>query len=234
VTGPARAAQIYYADRRALSGAAVAALVTAEDRQRVAPTMHARRSAEYLAGRALLRHALARHTGRDAASFRIDTSADGKPSCVDGPALSVSHSGDILICALSDAGAVGIDVETGVPRDVGAVAERYFTQAEARWLAADPEPRFRMLWVLKEAYLKALGVGLAGGLSALECRIEPPAVVARTAAGTAVPQLALLQGKGYCVGVASLAAARLEVAMQYAALDGSADALGPLALLART
>ena len=52
-----------------------------------------------------------------------------------------------------------------------------------------------MLWVLKEAYLKALGSGLAGGLSSLECRIEPPAVVARTADGAAVPQLALLAGQ---------------------------------------
>ena len=234
VTGSARAAQIYYADRRTLSAAVVAALVTAEDRQRLAPGMHARRSAEYLAGRALLRHALARHTGRDAASFRIDTSADGKPSCVDGPALSVSHSGDLLVCVLADSGAVGVDVETGVPRELATVAERYFTQEEARWLAADPQARFRMLWVLKEAYLKALGVGLAGGLSALECRIEPPAVVARTAAGAAVPQLALLQGRGCCIGVASLAATRLELNVQYAALDGDTDALGPFALLART
>jgi phosphopantetheinyl transferase len=88
--------------------------------------------------------------------------------------------------------------------------------------------------VLKEAYLKALGVGLAGGLSSLECRIEPPAVVARTAEGIAAPQLALLQGQGCCVGVASLAATRLELDVQPAALDGGADALGPFALLART
>jgi phosphopantetheinyl transferase len=53
------------------------------------------------------------------------------------------------------------------------MAQRYFTPAEARWLAGDPEPRVRMLWVLKEAYLKALGVGLAERLSSLECRVEP-------------------------------------------------------------
>jgi 4'-phosphopantetheinyl transferase len=234
VTGTARVAEIYYADRRALSDAAVAALVTAEDRQRAALAMHPRRKAEYLAGRALLRHALAEHTGREAASFRIETSADGKPCCADGPALSVSHSGEIVVCALADGAAVGVDVETGTPRELAAVAARYFTPAEARWLAADPEPRFRMLWVLKEAYLKALGVGLAGGLHSLECRIEPPSIVARATGGAAAPQLALLQGNGCSVGVASLAPAPLELTAKHAALDGGGDAVGPLELLATT
>jgi len=234
VTGRAGAVELYYTDRRTLEGAAVAALVTAEDRQRVVATMHARRSAEYLAGRALLRHALAQHTGRHAASLRIETASDGKPYCVDGPALSVAHSGDILVCALADLEALGVDVETRTPRELAAVAERCFTTAEARWLAAEPEQRFRMLWVLKESYLKALGVGLAGGLTSLECRIEPPAIVARTADGAAVPQLALLRGNGCYVGVASLAATRLELKIQCVALDGGADAVGPLELLART
>jgi 4'-phosphopantetheinyl transferase len=234
VTGRAGAVELYYTDRRTLDGAAVAALVTAEDRQRVVATMHPRRSAEFLAGRALLRHALAQSTGRHAASFRIETTSDGKPHCVDGPALSIAHSGDVVVCALADVGALGVDVETRAPRALAAVAERFFTAAEARWLAAEPEQRFRMLWVLKEAYLKALGVGLAGGLSSLECRIEPPAIVARTADGIAAPQLVLLQGQGCCVGVASLAATRLELTAQHAALAGGADALGPFALLART
>ncbi|HUQ53146.1 MAG TPA: 4'-phosphopantetheinyl transferase superfamily protein [Gammaproteobacteria bacterium] len=234
---------VYYADRRALPAAAVEALVTAEDRQRVTGTMHPRRTAEYLASRALLRHSLARHTARSAAELRIETSADGKPSCVGGPEVSVSHSGDIVMCALAAAGAVGVDVETAGPRSVAAVAERFFTAAEARWVAAQPEPRFRQLWVLKEAYLKALGVGLAGGLSSLECRVELPSIVARVAGAPlrglpggegGAPQLALLQGKGCSVGVASLAATPLELVLEHVALDGSADAVGPLALLART
>jgi 4'-phosphopantetheinyl transferase len=225
---------LHYADRRTLSTDAVAALVTAEDRQRVGVAMHPRRSAEYLAGRALLRRALALYTGKQAASFRLETSGDGKPSCVDGPAVSVSHSGDFIVCALADVQAVGVDVETGTPRQLGPVAERYFTPAEARWVAADPEPRFRMLWVLKEAYLKCSGLGLAGGLSSLECDIEPPAIVARLAAGTAAPQLALLQSRGCHLGVAAIAAAPLEIVVHHTPLDGGADELGPLELVART
>jgi phosphopantetheinyl transferase len=91
-----------------------------------------------------------------------------------------------------------------------------------------------MLWVLKEAYLKALGIGLAGGLRSLECRIEPPTVVARTAAGTATPQLAVLQGNGCCIGVASLVTTRMDLQTQHAAFGGGADTIGPLEVLATT
>jgi phosphopantetheinyl transferase len=234
VTGSDRAVHVYYADRRMLSDATISALVTVEDRQRLAAAMHARRRAEYLAGRALLRHALAHCTGKNAASFRIEVAVDGKPECIGGPAISLSHSGDFLVCALAAAGPIGIDVEIDGPRrSLAAIAERFFTPAEAQWLAADPVPRFRMLWVLKEAYLKALGSGLAGGLDSLECAIEPPVVVAR-AAGAATPQLLLLAGQGCHVGVAALGAPRVALEVRRLADDATVDALGPLSVVART
>lgn len=237
MTRTAGAVRIYYADRRAFAAEAAAALVTAEDRQRLSESMHPRRRAEFLAGRALLRAALARHTGRPATSFRIVTSDNGKPECVGGPSISVSHSGDLLVCALADVLAVGVDVETKTPRaPPTAIAERYYTAAEARWLAADPERRFRMLWVLKEAYLKALGVGLAGGLNALECRVEPPLLVAIASDGTTAPQLALLEGRDCHVGVAALGAPRaIAIDVQRMALDDRVeDAVGSLRLVATT
>ena len=90
---------------------------------------------------------------------------------------------------------MGVDVETGHARATQDIAERFFTPAEVRWLAEDSAPRFRLLWVLKEAYLKAVGVGITGGLDSLDCRIEPPLIVARTVKGAA-PQLALAQPAG--------------------------------------
>jgi 4'-phosphopantetheinyl transferase len=62
---------------------------------------------------------------------------------------------------------VGIDIERA-GRARLAVAERYFSAAEAaqlRELPPEAQPRrFVQLWTLKEAYLKATGTGLAGGL----------------------------------------------------------------------
>ena len=37
-----------------------------------------------------------------------------------------------------------------------------------------------MLWVLKEAWLKATGTGIAGGLSSLQCHVTPPQIEACT------------------------------------------------------
>ncbi len=224
---------LYYAERYTLNDH-VAAFVTPEDRQRITPAMAPRRRAEYLAGRALLRHAIAEHTGREAASLRIEVSATGKPECLDGPQISVSHSGATLVCALADV-AVGVDVETAPPRDIQGIAERYFTPAEVHWVAAHPAQRFCMLWVLKEAYLKALGVGLAGGLDSLECRITPPVIVARTVNGSSLPQLKLLGREGSFVGIATLGSAGpIEVVLHRFAGDERAGALSALESIATT
>ncbi|HEY9183050.1 MAG TPA: 4'-phosphopantetheinyl transferase superfamily protein [Gammaproteobacteria bacterium] len=235
MTGAARAIHIHYTDRRALPDEVVDAFVTAEDRQRVSAEMHARRRSEFLAGRALLRHALACHTGRHASSLRIRVTTDGKPECVDGPAISVAHSSDLVCCAIAERGSIGVDVETGRRRlGVAALAQRYFTSAEARWVDAEPEQRFRMLWVLKEAYLKALGVGLAGGLGTLECRIEPPVIEPRVARGGDAPRLSLWAGADCHLAVASLGVPPSELAIKRWAPAGEPDAFGPLAMVART
>ena len=199
-----RSIHIYYADRRQLSDALVAAWVTDDDQRRLTPGMRERRRSEYLAARALLRYAIARHGGAEDRRLPIVATTDGKPQRIAGLEISVSHSGDIAACAVATeaGGAIGIDIETTERTEGAPIAQRYFTPAEALWVGVDPDARFRQLWVLKEAYLKMLGVGLAGGLDSLECRIEATTIVARVASG-AVPQLALLAGSGCYLGVAS-------------------------------
>ena len=135
------------------------------------------RRQQFIASRALLRALLADHTGRPAASFELLADERGKPNCVDGPAVSISHSGDIVACAVCDAGDIGVDVEFArQSRDVDAIARRYFHPEEAEWLAGQPADRFYMLWVLKEAWLKATGTGIAGGFDRLRCRVTPPRI----------------------------------------------------------
>jgi phosphopantetheinyl transferase len=90
-----------------------------------------------------------------------------------------------------------------------------------------------MLWVLKEAYLKALGLGLAGGLATLECRIEPPAIVASVADGPA-PRLALWSAQGCYVGLAVTASPPVAVSVERFAPAGARDSFGPLMAIAAT
>lgn len=81
---------------------------------------------------------------------------------------SASSSGGLAALAIADR-RVGFDLEADVehPR-WERIAARFFSAAERREVAGSPR-RFLELWTLKEAYLKALGVGLPGGLRALEC-----------------------------------------------------------------
>ncbi len=91
-----------------------------------------------------------------------------------------------------------------------------------------------MLWVLKEAYLKALGVGLAGGLGSLECRIEPPSIDARVAAGAPAPNLGLYSARGCYLGVASLDPPPRAISVASWIPTGAEDALGPFERIAAT
>ncbi len=133
------------------------------------------RRQQYIASRAMLRALLAEHTGAPATSFELAADERGKPVCVGGPGVSISHGGDIVACAVVDAGEVGIDVEfPGRPRNISGIADRYFSAEEAEWLATRTPDHFYMLWVLKEAWLKATGTGIAGGLDKLRCIVAPP------------------------------------------------------------
>ena len=91
--------------------------------------------------------------------------AQGKPYLPDRPGVhfSLSHSGDYVLCALSDS-ELGCDVETPRRCDL-ALASRFFHAEEAAWLFSLPQAEqkaaFLRLWTLKESYIKALGLGLA-------------------------------------------------------------------------
>ncbi len=56
------------------------------------------------------------------------------------------------------------------------LARAYDARTEEEWRAVTESPaRFLEFWTLKEAYLKALGLGLPGGLRSLDCTGLAPA-----------------------------------------------------------
>ncbi len=85
---------------------------------------------------------------------------NGKPFLPDGPFFSLSHSGSIAACAISDA-ELGLDVQFlhACSEDF---VKRFFTASEHEHIinADDKDYAFTMLWSLKESYLKAVGTGL--------------------------------------------------------------------------
>lgn len=92
--------------------------------------------------------------------------SSGRPY-VDGVAVSISHSRELVAVAASLTGPVGVDIEDVYPREVSALAGRWFDPEELAWMAAQPDEltAFLHLWSAKEAVGKALGYGLRyGGL----------------------------------------------------------------------
>ncbi len=181
--------------------------------QRLAHIVARRRRQQYLCARALLRLTLERWTGDPAESHRLTTTEEGKPICVDGPAVSITHSGNLVACTVTEFGEIGIDLEVpGRQRDTADIARSYFSGEEACWLETQPEDRFYMLWVLKEACLKAFGRGL-GGLNRLRCTVVPPRIDASIMDDT-------LEGLGlYAMGEAFLALAATRSPLETVAFE---------------
>jgi 4'-phosphopantetheinyl transferase len=119
----------------------------------------------HLAGRALLRRALAELAGVDAHGLAFSTGPQGRPSLPGCPvSFNLAHAGEQVWVALAHGAEVGIDVERidalpvgELPIDVLAVAER----AGLDGLASEAlRSAFMRAWVRKEAVLKAIGTGL--------------------------------------------------------------------------
>lgn len=136
--------------------------------------------------RLLLRGALSQRYPLPLADWRLARDRRGKPALV-WPALSLafnlSHSADLVVCALGWQCELGVDVEYVVPRErLLALARRFFSADECAVLGGlsgtAQRAAFYDIWTAREAYFKALGCGLAGFSDP-----ESSAIAATTVAG---------------------------------------------------
>ncbi|WP_435179069.1 4'-phosphopantetheinyl transferase family protein [Actinacidiphila sp. bgisy145] len=148
-------------------------LLTADERARHArlPTEGARR--RYLGARLLSRHALSAATGLPPEQWRFRPGPFGRPEpqpAADGIRFNLAHTDGLIACVVTRGGTCGVDVERAPasPEAVAHLARRFAAPEQAELAAlteAERRARFSELWVLKEAYLKALGTGLTRPLS---------------------------------------------------------------------
>jgi len=127
----------------------------------------------FIAARAALRSILGAATGTEPGSVVFAYGEHGKPRLAHGgPCFNASDSGDHVVVALAGA-ELGIDVEVlrPLPRHER-LARRICTESELAALARIPESgrdaALLRLWTCKEAALKAIGVGLSGGVRNVE------------------------------------------------------------------
>jgi 4'-phosphopantetheinyl transferase len=134
----------------------------------------------HLISRALTRTVLSRYADVPPAEWVMRRTQWGRPE-IQSPSdtklsFSLSHTRGCIALLVSTASDAGVDVEAvdGYP-DL-AIATRFFSTAEATALAAllpdERRSRFLELWTLKEAYLKARGLGLTMPLDAVSLDIS--------------------------------------------------------------
>jgi 4'-phosphopantetheinyl transferase len=145
-------------------------LLSADERQRAQRFRFEADRRRFVLARCALRLALARALrGIAPAAVPLRVGPHGKPELAtqDRLMFSLSHAGDYIALALVGNGRrVGIDLEQHQAVNVDRVAQDLFCPRESQWLceggAADAQARFNRIWTLKEAYLKASGLGLSG------------------------------------------------------------------------
>jgi 4'-phosphopantetheinyl transferase len=123
----------------------------------------------YVVTRSLVRAVLSERLAISPRDIRVSRTDTGKPVITEGLHFNVSHSGDLILMAISEDRAIGVDIERKreVQR-VDALLRRWLSEEEQSAYAslhdrgASASEAFLRLWSLKEARLKALGVGISG------------------------------------------------------------------------
>ena len=167
---PAGEMHVWWSPSAEAPAGAVAAL-TPEERERRARFHFESDRESYLAAHAMLRLLLATY-GSSASTQRFAETERGKPFVDGGPEINLSHTRGLVACAFSRSFAVGVDVEP-VERtnDWRRLMSRVLCAAEIADILGRSAPRqqhrFYEFWTAKEAWSKALGLGLHADFRAM-------------------------------------------------------------------
>jgi len=170
---------------------------------------------EHLVTRALLRSVLSRYRPEvEPRAWRWKLGEHGKPF-VDPPCgifFNVSNHPEMVVCAIAQTEGVGVDVEP-IARgpEIVDIADTVFAPEEIAGLTDDRAVTF---WTVKEAWIKALGLGFSAPVREM--------VVDLTGAGPAVPGAfaSALDVDGHRIGVVVLGVEQARVRLQAATFAG--------------
>lgn len=139
----------------------------------------------YVVGRVLARSLLSRLEGGPPDSWRIEPDASGCPRVVGpgaaaAPTFSITHTDGLVACAAGRSMELGLDAEAArEASDLLRIARRFFSPAEVAFVEGHPDDRraFHTCWTLKEAWVKARGIGITLPLDSFtfDLSSSPPA-----------------------------------------------------------
>ncbi|MFY9820401.1 MAG: 4'-phosphopantetheinyl transferase superfamily protein [Thermoanaerobaculia bacterium] len=164
--------------------------LSADEWQRAHRFRFDRHRRQYVVGRGALRTLTAAYLGRRPEELQFSYGPRGKPFLAPpfdsldprGLQLNLSNSNELALVGFVLGREIGVDVEYLRPmNDCEEIAERFFSESERQTLRTIPFPAkqeaFFNCWTRKEAYLKAVGEGLAAPLDSFDVTLamgEPP------------------------------------------------------------
>ena len=163
-------------------------LLSAEERARAARFHRIEDRERSVLAHAMKRILLSRTLGSDPTSLRFGINPFGKPQLTPMPCpplfFNLAHSSDYVLLALSNVGAVGVDLERHreniEPLELGRTT---FSPFEYEALLTTPEAQQRQhffdLWTGKEAVLKARGFGLSLDLKSFDLEFNQAEMILR-------------------------------------------------------
>jgi len=184
---------LWYADPEDLTEAvtqACAPLLSEDERAQWQTFRFDRHRREYLTTRALVRTALSHCHPLAPEAWRFQMNTYGKPTldpdC--GLRFNLSNSPRLVVCLIAQGVEVGVDAEPIESAEkIAELGPEVFSPLELAQLEVLPRPekldRALSLWTLKEAYVKARGVGLSlplnkfsflfGGVEEIRMELDP-------------------------------------------------------------
>lgn len=162
---------IWLRDNPAITTAELLTGLNAAEQEACASFHHPARQRSFALSRRLLRHTLTSRLHLEEASIRLERADNGRLQLASPEHwhISLSHAAG-LVAVIVAAAPCGVDIEWTREINSERIASRYFSAPERAWLQEHPATHledFFRLWTLKEASVKALGVGLAHHLDKL-------------------------------------------------------------------
>jgi 4'-phosphopantetheinyl transferase len=154
----------------------------AEEKARAARFVFERDRIIHVVAHGLVRSVLARYTGEPAAAQKFSVTSYGRPELIqrdgaDRLRFNLSHTHGLVACAVTRRRDIGLDVESTTRPAPIEIAERVFSSAELATFGplsdSQRDDHFYALWTLKEAYIKARGLGLALSLQSFSVDPKP-------------------------------------------------------------
>ena len=135
---------------------------------------------KFLRARYVTRKLLGHYLDIDPKILRLCSNKHGKPllPAHQGISFNLSHAGNRGLFAIGKGIEIGVDIEElRIPADLRGLANSIFSVEEIRALGGLPDSELRSTfftcWTRKEAYLKALGVGLTIEPSSITVGVTP-------------------------------------------------------------